>query len=112
MKKAWRENTGPSVVVRRVDGGRSRAHPCQADEQAPDETMFALVPDGHAEQWIGREPVDTYEDVRGREAKTEAGQGRGGSSGRTRALGHFGRKIQIYSIFLFLENGFFFLFLS
>ena len=79
------------------------AYPNQTNDHTPDETMFALFPDGHAEQGVCRESVHSYEDVRGGEAETEASQGLGGGT-RTRTCGHFGR-IKIYSIFDFSVFG-------
>lgn len=101
VKNAW-ENTvrGCSWLC-----GRCRAHPCEANEDTPDETMLALFPDGYADGGIGRKPVYTHEDVRRGEFKTKWCQGRS----RLRICGHFGIKINSnFFYFHFRRFGIFF----
>lgn len=60
-------------------------YPCESDESAPDETVLALFPYGHAERGISGEPVDPYEDVRGRKPEAESSER---MRGRMRICGH------------------------
>lgn len=65
--------------------GRRGTHPCEANDCAPDETIPALVPDGHAEGGVGGQSVHADEDVGGGEVEAKGSQGRG----RTRICGHW-----------------------
>ena len=50
-------------------------HPDEADDDAPDEAMLALLPYRHTDGSIGGKPVHSHEDVRRGEVETEGCQG-------------------------------------